>query len=371
MKIKKRIVISSTLKPVDDIRSFRKIGDSLGKTNNYDVKIIGYGSKKTSTNNNIELISTGVFGRLSLKRIFLPFKILGIIIKLKPDLLIISTHELLLSVFIIKVLNPSCKIVYDIRENYYANIRFQKIFPPIIKHLLANWVRFKEVVTAPFISHLLVAEMGYVQEIPFIKKRNHLVLENKSLYQGDRKSANKDNLEKIIFTGNLSVNSGVLKAIEIYRQIKLHLPYTTLLIIGHCPDKNFRQKLQAIVTNENDIVLKTDEEPISYQHIKSAIESADLAIVSYQINDSNINCIPTKVFEYLAHQLPFLCEKSSNWERIGKEVKMCFSYENDQINVTEMIEWYRTITFTYPINPFVWEEESQKLNDLVKKLILE
>lgn len=371
MKFKKRIVISSTLKPADDIRSYRKIGDSLGKTNNYDVKIIGYGSKKTSTNNNVELISTGVFRRLSLKRIFLPFKILGIIIKLKPDLLIISTHELLLSIYVLKVINPACKIVYDIRENYYANIRYQKIFPPIIRYLLANWVRLKEVMTTPFISYLLVAEKGYVGEIPFIKKCNHLVLENKSLYENSSKSTKESVIEKIIFTGNLSVNSGVLKAIEIYRQIQVMIPHSTLMIIGHCPDKNFRSKLQHIVAQEGSIHLKTDDEPIPYPLIKNAIESADLAIVSYQINASNINCIPTKVFEYLSHQLPFLCEKSSNWERIGKEVNMCFSYENDQINVSKMMEWYSNIDFNYQTSAFAWQEESQKINDLSKKLLLE
>ncbi len=80
MNTKKRIVISSTLKPVDDIRSYRKIGDSLGKTNNYDVKIIGYGSKKTSDNPNIQFIATGVINRLSLKRAILPFSILRKII---------------------------------------------------------------------------------------------------------------------------------------------------------------------------------------------------------------------------------------------------------------------------------------------------
>lgn len=370
MKLKKRIVISSTLKPVDDIRSFRKIGDSLGKTNNYDVKIIGYGSKKTSANNNVELISTGVFDRLSLKRIFLPFKILRIIIKLNPHLLIISTHELLLSVFILKLIKPKCKIIYDIRENYYANIRFQKIFPLIIRDLLAYWVRFKELITTPLINYLIVAERGYIEEVSFIKKCNYIVLENKSLYQIENTNPEKKDIKNIVFTGNLSVNSGVLKAIEIYRKIKVYKPNVSLLIIGHIPQKSFNLQLMKTIETDNDIILKTANGPIPYHQIKNAIESADLGIISYQINESNLNCIPTKVFEYLSHKLPFICEKSSNWELIASNVNMCFPYENDQLNVPELINWYHNIDFNYPVDAYIWEGESLKLTGLVKKLFL-
>lgn len=370
MNNKKRIVISSTLKPVDDIRSFRKIGDSLGKTNYYDVKIIGYGSKKTSDNPNIEFISTGVFGRLSLKRFFLPLVILRKIIKIKPHLLIVSSHELLLIIPIVKLLNRNCKFIYDIRENYYANIRFQNVFPLIFRVILAKWVRLKEHITIPLIDHLLVAEKGYVKEISFIRNHKHLIIENKSLYGRDSDFTKSKVLKNIIFTGNLSVNSGALKAIQIFEKIKQKQPAIKMLLIGHSPSKSFTKILLNKIESTTDCELIIDNEPVAYTLIKEKILKADLAIVSYEINESNQNCMPTKVFEYLSMGVPFICELGSNWGNNTKATEMSFNTELDDLNVIQMINWYQNISYNYDKNQFTWSNEAVKLNNLIDDILL-
>ena len=44
--MKKKIVIASVLKPVDDVRAYWKLSQSMAKTNKYEVNIIGNDGKK-------------------------------------------------------------------------------------------------------------------------------------------------------------------------------------------------------------------------------------------------------------------------------------------------------------------------------------
>ena len=94
---KRRIVLASVLKPVDDTRMYEKIGVSLADRGNYEVYIIGYPSlHRYIESTSIHFLPLKPFQRLSLQRLLAPFKILKKTIQVQPDLLIVNTHELLI-----------------------------------------------------------------------------------------------------------------------------------------------------------------------------------------------------------------------------------------------------------------------------------
>ncbi len=175
---KRRIVLASVLKPATEPRMFDKIGVSLSKK--FEVYCIGApisakdGAKSHTNPSVLELPSVN---RFSVSRIFAPFNVLAKVIKLRPSLIIICTHELIFISFLAKVLT-GCKVIYDIQENYYRNIRYGNSFPIFLRPLIAVYVRFKERMSTLFTSHYFLAEKGYEHEMTFFGKKR-TVLENK------------------------------------------------------------------------------------------------------------------------------------------------------------------------------------------------
>ena len=165
---KRRIVLASVLKPVNDPRMFEKMGQSLSP--HYEVHIIGTKSKTDSSHDNIIFHPLASYTRLSLDRILAPLRILKKILYLKPALLVICTHELLWVVLIAKIF-LRCPVVYDIRENYFRNILYTNSFPPILRVFIALYVRIKEWITIPLINNFFLAEAGYANELSVRKKQ--------------------------------------------------------------------------------------------------------------------------------------------------------------------------------------------------------
>ena len=172
---KRRIVLASVLKPVNDPRMFEKMGQSLSP--HYEVHIIGTKSKTDSSHDNIIFHPLASYARLSLDRILSPLRILKKILYLKPALLVICTHELLWVVLIAKIF-LRCPVVYDIRENYFRNILYTNSFPAILRVFIALYVRIKEWITIPAINSYFLAEVGYEKELTFVKNKK-VILENK------------------------------------------------------------------------------------------------------------------------------------------------------------------------------------------------
>ena len=136
---KKKIVLASVLKPVNEIRMFSKIATSLAKAS-YDVSIIGYQPTGAFPKTPIHLYPIGIFHRLSIKRVFAPFHIFKHWLALKPDILIVSTHELLFWGVLTRLFLRT-RVIYDVQENYYLNILHTSAFPaarPLHSFLVAR-----------------------------------------------------------------------------------------------------------------------------------------------------------------------------------------------------------------------------------------
>src|SRR5687768_10146092 len=100
VEVKNRtIVIASVLKPVNDTRMFEKMGITLSNTKSYKVHIIGFAPPSIPATS-IKLHPLKPFKRLSFDRLLAPWKVLRKVLSLKPSLLIITTHELLVPAII-------------------------------------------------------------------------------------------------------------------------------------------------------------------------------------------------------------------------------------------------------------------------------
>jgi len=159
------IALASILKPVEDTRMFEKFGLSLGQTNKYDVNIIGFTSKNIKKVDNVQFYPLFDFKRTSFLRLLAPWKILFLLFKVKPSVVVFNTPEILYVILLYKLLT-GCKIIYDVQENYFRNIYYNENYIPLARILLAYSIRLKEWSGRWLIDKIIFAEDGYILEMP-------------------------------------------------------------------------------------------------------------------------------------------------------------------------------------------------------------
>lgn len=368
---KRRIVIASVLKPVDDTRMFEKIGKSLAE--NYEVHIIGYATTDVVRSEHIFIHPLPSFPRLSLQRMLIPWKIFAQLLRIKPELLIITTHELLVVGWLYHLL---CKkpLFYDVQENYYRNIRYSDTYPSLIRYLLAHYVSVKEKIIAPAISTFLLAEKAYAQEMKFPIGKT-LVLENK-IKRTDAKPRVRDFHHDdihFLFSGTLAESTGVFSAIALFKKIRAAGYPVRLTIIGYCSRQSELRRLKNMIAEDTSITLIGGDVLVPHAIIRESIYAADVGIVAYLPNPSTENLFPTKLFEYLGNHLPILMVNQSVWMPVCNlyhaALYLDLSTSKSDI-VHHLMDDLKTTSF-YTSSPLhiYWEEEVIRLLDTVKAVL--
>lgn len=364
---KKKIVIASILKPVDDTRMYEKMGLSLAKTNKYNVNIIGFSVKNIPKEELITFHPIFNFPRLSAQRLFAGKKCYSLLKKLQPEVLIINTHELLLTGIWYKLFNKT-KLIYDVRENYYRNILHTATFPRLVKPILASWVRFKEYLSHLFVNHYFLAEQYYEQEFSFTKGKS-TVLENKyyplvnHIPIGERDHSKL----KLLFSGTLAKSTGVFHAIKLAKSLHAIDQSISLDIIGYSPIPQLTDRVNSEIKPLNYIHLIGGNELISHHEVITKIKEASFGIICYPYNKSTINSTPTKLYEYLANQLPIIIQNHPKWEAICNENLAGIVIDFESYVTENILESMQTHVF-YPKGnnaQFLWRDEVKKMFNII------
>lgn len=366
---KRRIVLASVLKPVDDTRMFEKLGMSLAGIGIYEVLIIGYPSRKTvESPQNITLSPLLPFKRISLQRLMAPFKIALNTIQVKPDVLIVNSHELL----IVGVLNRilfGTKIIYDIRENYWRNILSTNSFPISVRVPIALWVRLKEKCLVPFFDGYFLAEKDYQNELGFLQKK-FTILENKvSIPKGFIRQQPVDQIN-LLFSGTIAESTGVFQAIDLAEKLHELEPSIRLHIIGFCAKAETYQKLLKRIENLPFISLTGGNKLVPHEFIFEAISKSHFGLIYYPSSPHTQNSIPTKLYEYMGCLLPILLHDYQPWTELTKPCQASINIDFSNPDSSSILQKMRTTQFyTTPPDNVSWESEEQKLLDAIQKLI--
>ena len=367
---KTRIVLASILKPVDDTRMFEKMGMSLSNSGLYDVFVVGFPSVSKRVFPGIQQISLQSFPRLSMQRAWAKWEVLRIILRLKPDVVIFNTHELILPSILAKILVADLAIVYDIRENYYRNILHAGSFSRLLRWPLAWYVRFKEKLLAPAVNHFLLAERAYEQEIKF-HRSGWTVLENKATLLPEVPPVHKHEPGKIrlLFSGTLAESTGVYKAIQIARELNRLDASVSLTIMGHAAAKAVRENILEEVKHNNFIQLIGGENLVPHSEILNCIQQSDAGILIYPRSPHTMNSHPTKLYEYLHAQLPIILDREWPWTNEYEAADPFILINMVQPNYPALLNDLKTKAFypTAPVN-VTWASEEPRLLNALRNL---
>jgi glycosyltransferase involved in cell wall biosynthesis len=299
---KKKIVIASVLKPVDETRMYGKMATSLANVG-HEVHVYGNTGSGAQPNGNIFLHEHVLRGRLSLKRLLVAWQLLRKWLVVKPDVLIVCSHELLIAALVYKSLRP-VKLLYDVQENYYLNILHTKAFPVFIRWLLAGYVRLKEKVSALFFDHFFLAESVYIEQLNFIK----------SAYSIIPNTVPKPKLARLklhgysqwLFSGTLAETTGVYKVIELVKALHSVDTSIRLTICGFAPSNSEQRRIRMLCNDLDYISLIGIEDPVSHKEIVEAIQQANIGFIYYPPAAHTAGRIPTKFYEYSSLDLSIL-----------------------------------------------------------------
>jgi len=374
---------------------YEKFGISLAQTNKYEIHIAGFNSQSNHTimqPSDIRFHPLFNFKRLTIKRFFAPWRFYILLLKLKPQLVILNTPELLIVTCLYQIIFGS-KLYYDVQENYYRNIACTRIYPPIIRNLIAILVRSLEYLTRPFIDHYLLAERNYEQEFSFSKGKS-TIIENKYKVphplprssrldrglppegKGEKgaqviKNRTKQQSINLLYSGTIAENYGIFEAVELAKQLYKIDRKITLTIIGYCALKKTLKRLVASVSGFNFIYLIGGDKLVPHTQIIEAIPKADFGLVSYQPNKSTENCIPTKMFEYMAHKLPMIVQYNLLWKSFCDKHNAAIFLDYANFDPQSLYNKMLTQKFYPEGTPqeVFWDTEEVKLVGLVHKII--
>ncbi|MCZ8354432.1 MAG: glycosyltransferase [Cyclobacteriaceae bacterium] len=355
---KMKIVVASVLKPVDDTRMFEKIGSSFARKG-FEVHLFGNGNT-----NNTQKIEDIFFHhhiikkRLSLKRWFIPFWVFRKLLFLKPQVVVIASHELLWMAVIYRLFF-AVKVVYDVRENYALNIKLRQK-NKWIDSLLSHYMNWKQKMTSYGIDVFWLAESCYLTQLSFLPNQSIYVVENRASKQFT--IPNKSlGYHSILFTGTLASSTGVLRFIEFAKYILKEDERFQFTIAGHSYDYNFLQNLKELIQPYPQIQLIGGSEYVAHATIYQLISQADFGFIDYPIHVATQGKKATKYFEYAASGLPIITSIKSEYATLLITEKTGLVW-NEHENAAEFIYKLKNYTKNQITNPnWFWESSENQL----------
>lgn len=364
---KRRIVLASILKPVDDTRMGEKLAASLTRIEGSEVYVIGYPSQTKTTADSITRLPLTSFKRISIGRLMASLVVLKKCIQVKPELLIVNTHELLFVGIVNRILFGT-KILYDIQENYARNIIHTTAFFTPLRPLLAGWVRLKEMLLTPIFHGVLLAEKCYENELPFVHSKS-LVLENKAVVPLNFNRQPPADKIKLVFTGTLAESTGVFQAISLVQKLNQLKPKVELEIIGYCAVPATLLKIKSAVAGCSFIKLTSGDQLVPHTEILEAIRTASFGVICYPPAPHIRGKVPTKLYEYLACQLPVLLQPEPAWTELCEPypAAVVVDFEHPAPEILAQLDG--PFYTSHPVN-VTWKHEEPRFLDWISKFLL-
>lgn len=346
--IKQKIVICSLQKPVDEPRMLHRLAFSLGQTNEYDIKIIGFPSKNVKKIENIilsPLFDDAAKYPTRIKLLLLAYKQLN---ESPPTLLIICTHELLELGLWMKM-RYGTKLIYDVQENYPLNILFMsRIKSSLIKKSLSKFIQWRQKCHSPWIDLFILAEKCYQYQLDFIQNR-FILFENKVELELinkfiEQKSASNDSNFIISITGTISSLYGLREILNITNIFSTH-SNVYFHIMGHAPipeDKTLLEKLSLL----SNVKVKTSSNPIPYDEILNQIAQSDAILSIQSPNPAIEGKLPSKMFEAAVLKKVILVRKDLSWSDFVQKNGLGLVFDYQDLDPERLIQSLSTYTNT-------------------------
>ena len=266
-------------------------------------------------------------------------------------------------------------VVYDIHENVGATILRKSWLGPLQRRLF--WLTYKifEKIAVLFFSKLILAEQSYRD---FIHKNAETVMNFPRAIPPPLNSAKTCDA---IYIGGVTRERGIFQMLEMAVAIREYYPGFRLQIIGpvmsrdQLPIENFIQ--------QNDLGTTVEMKGrMPFNETMQALDNARVGLALLQPIDNYTRSLPTKVMEYMLHEVPFIASDFNYWRNFLGSSGGGFFVDPD---VTQIIVSALEQLLDNPeqaiamgkagradvLERLCWEREEEKLLACYRKLLVE
>ncbi len=364
----KVIILSSILKPWNEVRIYERMARSINRLDDVEIHVSGTPPdsefKPEPTIFPHELFATKNRKRSRLKKGLETFRIWK---ELKPDLIIITTPELIPWAVLLKLFS-SVKVIYDVQEHYQKNITFQRVYVGWKKQLLLLTIWIIEHQLGKLMNGYFLAEKSYLHQLPF-KHSLCAIVENKTANITIEEPLKDKDL--LLFTGIISDYSGIRQAVEIYKKLKANHFDLRLRIAGFSYNNDHIVWLKEEAQKDSSIELIGINKFVDHHIIVESILKASLGIICHEYSELSSERIPTKLYEYSHYQLPFLVQEHTTWSEVGTAlggaIPMNFESPLEEYPTWKDLTSKKEIIFKQ--DKSAWGEEEREFLDFIQLLI--
>ncbi|WP_165903896.1 glycosyltransferase family 4 protein [Hymenobacter gummosus] len=366
------------LKSTDDTRMYEKFGGTLAGAGYLPI-VAGRSAHPKAFVSGPGILEVPLFNghRLGFSRLLAQWRYWRLLRKMQPDLVIVHAPELL-PLTLLWHQRTGHPFFYDVRENYALNIRTQQVYRGGLKRLLARAVDWVETRAARRAAAVLLAERSYAAELPWLPaSRSVVVLENKYVAPPDAPAPptpvwlpKPSEPLRLLYSGTISELNGVFDAIRVAEIMHGYLSNVVLTVIGYCQRPDEQRRLDELARQHAAwLRVVGGAQPVPHAAILAEIRRSHLGLLPYQEHPSTWNCIPTKLYEYLANALPVLVPPNPLWQAeverhgAGLTVDFRFSIQPAQEAIS-MISHRKYPQGFYPAGPpaeAFWHSEAPRL----------
>ena len=166
---------------------------------------------------------------------------------------------------------------------------------------------------------------------------------------------------KLLYTGTIASLYGIDEVVKLAQEL-LQFRIGTLTIIGYCPDSQVLSDLRSKIIDDKRIILIGGEKPVSHNSILQKISESNLGLIAYKSNPSISNKIPTRIYEYLACQLPFIIPDNPLWVNLTSRYNAGITIDYNAYNAQKVLEKYdKTLFYNPPPGKEIYFEQEENI----------
>jgi glycosyltransferase involved in cell wall biosynthesis len=328
------------------------------------------------------------FGRLSWRRLWLPRRIGRMAAELEADVYQVHTVELLGVGRKLKQESQRARVIFDMHEDYVANVLFADYYAEWTRARLANRIQGAQYDFARWGDGLILAEDCFQGIIPFDPERTAIV---RNKYQAPREVPQPKlhlqelGLPMMLHTGTIAENWGVGRALELWIRLNSYQPLN-LVIAGHSQDRKVIAQVHQVVEMaglRERFCLLGGQDYLPYEDIVALIKACTFGTALYSLKRNIQDRIPTKFYEFMACNKPLVFTQNPAWDALNLTHPFGRSmvWPPEEADYSALLKWIGAppssvasrIAPAIPFPPapptaWSWESEAPVMLDLIRKL---
>lgn len=314
-----KICILTTREISTSARVFYTEAKTLSKK--YNLTLIAR-NKNNIKEKNINIISLSK-PKSRLSRFFImPFQLFNLARKENAVIYHFHDPELIPFMLLLKFIKKS-RIIYDCHENYKEKLQSRSWILKPLRNLVSYAYDKFEKTAIRFFDCVLVADKASYSNFKKYKKEVEFIGNFPPIIPAQKTRLFKNKITKCIYIGSLSKERGLLKMIEAINKTNNAI----LILIGTF--ENEKDKKILLRSKKTEYL---GEKP--WPEVFKILEKCDIGLNLLQNVPAYINSgeNTTKIFEYMANQLPVISSNFQNLKKIIKENKcgICVKPENEE-----------------------------------------